>query len=87
MGYNYGARSRKRLLECLKYSIGICFLIMVIGFLLFEGAAGISFVPVSRKQPDAGNRHSGVAYYCGQLSAGIDRVYSADDVSGHGKWD
>ena len=40
MGYNYGARSRKRLLECLKYSIGICFLIMVIGFLLFEGAAG-----------------------------------------------
>ena len=40
MGYNYGARSRKRLLECLKYSIGICFLIMVIGFLPFEGAAG-----------------------------------------------
>lgn len=40
MGYNYGARARKRLLECLKYSIGICLLIMGIGVLLFEGAPG-----------------------------------------------
>lgn len=41
MGYNYGARSRKRLLDCLKFSIGICFLIMGAGFLLFEGAPGV----------------------------------------------
>ena len=40
MGYNYGARSRKRLLECLKYSIGICLLIMGAGCLLFESAPG-----------------------------------------------
>lgn len=41
MGYNYGARSRKRFLDCLKYSTGICFLIMGAGFLLFEGLPGV----------------------------------------------
>ena len=41
MGYNYGAHSRKRLLDCLKYSISICFLIMGAGFLLFESAPGL----------------------------------------------
>lgn len=41
MGYNYGARSKKRLLECLKYSIGICLLIMGAGCLLFESIPGV----------------------------------------------
>lgn len=38
MGYNYGARSRTRLTDCLKLSIGICGLIMAAGCLLFESA-------------------------------------------------
>lgn len=41
MGYNYGARSRKRLLKCLKYSLLICFLIMAGGCLLFESVPGL----------------------------------------------
>lgn len=40
MGYNYGARSRKRLLDCLKYSAVICLLIMGVGCLLFESMPG-----------------------------------------------
>ncbi len=40
MGYNYGARSRKRLLDCLKYSIAVCLMIMGAGCLLFEAIPG-----------------------------------------------
>lgn len=36
MGYNYGARNRKRLMQTYKYSLFTAFCIMTVGFILFQ---------------------------------------------------
>lgn len=40
MGYSYGARSRKRLMSCLWYAMGIAAVIMVAGTIVFEAIPG-----------------------------------------------